>query len=137
MLDAKNVVTISGGLVDVPEITGSVAKFRLAVDYAANEKDSDNTSGYFNVKYFLNNDNNNATFVKSQIDQGNFKKGSSVAVVGRLVQDRWADENGNKRQGVTIVAESMTYVGSPRKEGEATTGDGVAQVETIEVPDNF
>jgi len=87
MLDPQNLVTISGGLIAEPEIVanGKIAKIRLAVDYAGSEKDSDNNSGYFDVTYYLKDNNGyttkNASFVGAQIDAGKMKKGTTVAII--------------------------------------------------------
>jgi len=139
MLDPKNVVALTVGLVDAPEINGEVAKLRIAVDYAGNERNSDNRSGYFQVKYFLNSDTPNATFVKNQISNNNFKKGSTLQLLGRLVQERWKDDSGNNRSGIVVIAESITYRTSPRREGsEASQGGNAATASaSTEIPDSF
>lgn len=139
MLDPKNVVALTGGLVDAPEVNGDVAKLRIAVDYAGNERNSDNRSGYFQVKYFLNSDTPNATFVKNQISNSNFKKGSTLQLLGRLVQERWKDDSGNNRSGIVVIAESITYGTSPRREGNETpqNGNAVTASASAEIPDSF
>lgn len=116
MLDAKNVVSISGGVVSDPEIINDkIAKFRIAIDYAGSEKGSQNNSGYFDVTYYLKDGsdfaNNNAKFIHSQITSGKMKKGSPIQLIGRLVQERWQQDN-NNRSRVVIVAESISYAAS-------------------------
>jgi hypothetical protein len=116
MLDAKNVISLSGGVVSEPEIINDkIAKFRIAVDYAGSEKGSQNNSGYFDVVYYLKEGNDfaskNAQFLHGQITNGKLKKGSPVQIVGRLVQERWQQDN-NNRSRVVIVAESLSYAGS-------------------------
>lgn len=116
MLDAKNVVAISGGIVSEPElINDKIAKFRLAVDYAGSEKGAQNNSGYFDVVYYLKEGTDfaskNAQFLHSQISNGKLKKGSPVQLLGRLVQERWQQDNSN-RSRVVIVAESVSYAAS-------------------------
>ena len=116
MLDAKNVVTISGGIVSEPEIINDkIAKFRVAIDYAGSEKGGDNNSGYFDVVYYLNEGTNfaskNAQFLHSQITGGKLKKGSPLQILGRLVQERWQQDGAN-RSKVVIVAESVSYAAS-------------------------
>lgn len=44
------------------------------------------------------------------------KKGSKVAVEGRLEQQRWEDQDGNKRSAIKIVASRVQFL-SPRKNG--------------------
>lgn len=141
MLDPKNVVSLTGGLVDAPEVTGDVAKLRIAVDFAGNERNSDNKSGYFQVKYFLNSDNPNATFVKNQINNSNFKKGSTLQLVGRLVQERWKDDSGNNRSGIVVIAESITYGATLRRDNNDSAQPSYATANSSnsssDIPDSF
>lgn len=124
MIDPRNNVNLTFGVVADPEIVGNndnILKLRVAVDYAGSEKGG-STTGYFDVTYYLDNDDNsrNAKFVKSQIDAGNIKKGTQLQLIGRLVQERWSSED-KKGQRVTIIAESLTYAGSaPKKDGESS-----------------
>lgn len=114
MIDPRNVVVISGGIVSDPEVVNeNIIKFRIGVDYAGSEKGSSNNSGYFDITYYTNNDNRNAGFVKDQVSSGKMKKGSQVAIVGRLVHERWG-EGDSRGQRVVIVAESVSYSGSLR-----------------------
>lgn len=139
MLDPKNLVSLTGGLVDSPEVTGEVAKLRVAVDFAGNERNSENKSGYFQVKYFLNSDNPNATFVKNQINNGNFKKGSTLQLVGRLVQERWKDDSGNNRSGIVVIAESITYGATIRRDATESPQPAYASASAAssDIPDSF
>ena len=126
MIEGSNVVVLSGGITKDPEvISGKVVKFSVAVDYAANDKGG-NSTGYFDVTYFLDDANRNSTFVKSQISDGKMKKGSQVSLVGRLVQERWTSDEGN-RSKVTVIAESISYVkgGAPRT-ADTGASDGTA-----------
>lgn len=139
MIDPKNLSNLTGGLVVDPEVVNdNILKLRLAVDYAGSEKGSQNTSGYFDVTYYLNNDDNqrNAKFVRSQISEGKMKKGSQVSLVGRLVQERWTGDGDKKNAKVVIVAEAITYAGGgrPATEGSTSTASGPSQ---SELPDNF
>jgi hypothetical protein len=114
MLDPQNLVNVSGGLVADPELVadGRILKLRLAIDYAGSEKDSDNKSGYFDVIYYIKDNNGftskNASFVASQISDGKMKKGSSLSLIGRLLQERWKQDEKNQSKTV-IVAEHLTY----------------------------
>lgn len=135
-LDPRNVGTIVGGLTTDPElINENILKLRVAVDYAGNDRvQTDNKSGYFNVTYFLNNDTPNTKFVANQVREGKMKKGSQVHILYRLVQDRW-EQDGQNRQAVTLVAESLTYAGSaPRTETATSTA---SSTEAANVPDEF
>lgn len=146
MIDPKNVISITGGVVSDPElINDKIAKFRLAVDYAGSEKGSQNNSGYFDVVYYLKDGNDfatkNASFLHSQITSGKLKKGSPIQLVGRLVQERWQQDNQN-RSKVVIVAESVSYVASSSapKSATATTSSSsgaTASEEYSSVPNSF
>lgn len=146
MIDPKNVISITGGVVSDPElINDKIAKFRLAVDYAGSEKGSQNNSGYFDVVYYLKDGNDfatkNASFLHSQITSGKLKKGSPIQLVGRLVQERWQQDNQN-RSKVVIVAESVSYVASSSapKSATATTSNSsgaAASEEYSSVPNSF
>jgi single-stranded DNA-binding protein len=114
MLDPQNLVTISGGLIADPEMVanGKIMKVRLGVDYAGSDKDTDNSSGYFDVVYYLKDNNGfinkNASFVNSQVEASKMKKGSTVSIIGRLVQERWKQDD-QSRSRIVIVAEHLTY----------------------------
>jgi single-stranded DNA-binding protein len=129
MLDPQNLVNLTGGIVADPEIlNGKIFKTRLAIDYAGSEKDSDNNNGYFEIVYYLKNNNGftstNASFVASQVEQGKLKKGSTVSLIGRLVQERWKNQDGKGASRVTIVVEHLSYAKSSRSSGtSASTSD--------------
>jgi single-stranded DNA-binding protein len=140
MIDPKNVITLTGGVVSDPELVmEKIAKFRVAVDYAGSEKGSQNNSGYFDVVYYLKDGNDfaskNANFIYSQITAKNLKKGSSIQIVGRLVQERWKQDEQN-RSKVVIVAESISYVSGGQKASAKTSSDNNA-AESSSVPDQF
>lgn len=126
MIDSRNLVTLCGGVVADPEVfKDNLLKLRLGVDFGGTEQGSDNNSGFFNINYWMNNDQNpsNTKFVRSQVESGNLKKGSQLQITGRLRQERWTDDQGNKRSQVVIVAENINYWGNKSSEG---TGEGAA-----------
>lgn len=43
------------------------------------------------------------------------KKGNQVAIAGRLQQNRWEDQNGNKRSNVEIVVDSIQFLDAGEK----------------------
>ena len=49
-------------------------------------------------------------------------KGRPVAVDGRLEWREWEDKEGNKRQAVDIIADSVQFLGSPSGEGNGNGG---------------
>lgn len=139
MLNLKNMVRIEGGIVADPDkVSDNIVKFRIGVDWSASDRVSDNTSGYFNVTYFLNNEGSNANWVKSQLEAGNLSKGSQVAILGRLVQERWKNQEDQNRDNVVIYAEEIAYAGSrARTEGAATSASSGSSTEGFEAPEEF
>jgi len=142
MLDPQNMVNISGGLVADPEmVNGKIFKSRIGVDYAGSEKDSNNNSGYFDVVYYLKDKdgfvNKNASFVAAQVDQGKMKKGSTVSLIGRLVQERWK-QDGQSRSRVVVVVEHLTYAntGKSTKSSADSTSDSSTE-KAASIPSSF
>lgn len=116
MLDPRNLVNIAGGIISDPEvINDNIVKFRIGVDYAGSEKGSENNSGYFDVTYYLKNggepSSKNASFVSSQISNGKMKKGSQIQIIGRLLHERWKQDE-TSRSRVVVVAEHIAYYGN-------------------------
>lgn len=139
MLDPRNLINLIGGVVSDPEvINDKILKFRLAVDYAGSEKGSDNTSGYFDVVYYLKDGSGytskNATFIHGQIQNSKIKKGTKLHLVGRLVQERWRQDDAN-RSRIVIVAEHAAYAATGGT-GAAKTGEA-ASTASSSVPDSF
>lgn len=140
-VDARNFGSITGGIVDDLQLRGSdnnVLPLRIAVDYAGRDQDNpDNKTGYFRAVYFMNDDSPNARFIKDQVVKGNLKKGSQVQVLYRLQHERRTYE-GQRREEVQLVVESMTYAasGSRREDSgeEATTANTAT---ATAVPDEF
>lgn len=134
--DPKNIVALTGGIVNDPELFGNdktILKFRIGVDWAGQEKDTDNNSGYFDVTYFLGNDSPNTKFVANQFKEGNIKKGTPVQLVGRLVHERW-EKDGQKNSRVSITAESLTYAG-PKLQAKPTDETTTTTTTGGDVPD--
>jgi len=141
MIDPKNVITLTGGVVSDPELVADkIAKFRVAVDYAGSEKGSQNNSGYFDVTYYLKDGSDfaskNASFIHNQITNKNLKKGSPIQIVGRLVQERWKQDDQN-RSKVVVVAESISYVITGQKSANKTSAENSSTAEANSVPDEF
>jgi single-stranded DNA-binding protein len=139
MIDPRNLINITGGVVsDAEMINDKILKFRLAVDYAGSEKGSDNTSGYFDVVYYLKDGSNfinkNASFIHSQVSAGKIKKGAKIHIVGRLVQERWRQDDAN-RSRVVVVAEHISYAASSGT--GAKSSDAPAATASAGIPDSF
>lgn len=147
MLDPKNVVTLTAGIVSDPEvINDKILKIRIGIDYAGSEQNSDNNSGYFDVVYYLKNGSDfasaNAKFVAGQVSQGKMKKGSQIQIIGRLVQERWKQDDGSSRSKVVVVSESISYTGSPRSNSSSssTSDDSAAPAASapaMSIPSEF
>lgn len=128
MLDPQNMVNISGGLVADPELVadGKILKSRIGVDYSGSEKDSNNNSGYFDIVYYLKDKDGftckNASFVNTQVTSSKMKKGTTVNIIGRLVQERWK-QDGSSRSRVVIVVEHMSYGQRSAKSSDSSSSD--------------
>ena len=138
MIDPRNVVSITAGVVADPElINDKIAKLRVAIDYAGSEKGATASSGYFDIVYYLKDGDNfsskNSKFVHTQIVDKKMKKGSQIQLIGRLVQERWQQEDLN-RSRVVIVAESVSYVGSAAPK---TAEKSDSSAESKFIPDSF
>jgi len=106
-----NVVVLTGNLTRDPELRStpsgtSVCKLRVAV----NSRRKDGQTGewvdkpnYFDVTVWGAQGENCATYLS---------KGRPVAVEGRLDWHEWEDNDGNKRQGVEVIANSVQFLGS-------------------------
>ena len=144
MIDPRNNVTMSAGIVSDPELVANnnIAKFRIAVDYAGSEKGAGVTSGYFDVVYYLKDGSDfaskNAAFISKQVAEGKMKKGSQIQLLGRLVQERWQQE-GQGRSKVVIVAEAVTYASSGyQKSDSSSSGESAPkQASSYSVPEEF
>lgn len=145
MIDPKNTVSITAGVVADPELVanGNIAKLRIAVDYAGSEKGSGMSSGYFDVVYYLKDGSDfaskNAAFVSKQINELKMKKGAQIQILGRLVQERWQQDNQN-RSKVVIVAEAISYAGSSyQKNSSSSSSDSTEskKVASSLIPDEF
>lgn len=131
MSTAKNLASITGNLVADPEvISPKVIKFRIAVSRAgSNREDKEDNTGFFNITYFVNDGSPNGKFVSNQISNGNMKKGSGIAVVGELRQERWS-KDGKNASTVVVIADNIDYATSAAKPQDAATGDSDVPLKT-------
>lgn len=119
-----NRVIITGNLTADPDLNTlpsgtSVCDLRVAV----NGRRKDNQSGqwvdkpnYFNVKVWGVQGENAAKYLS---------RGRPVAVDGRLDWREWTDREGNKRQTVDIIADTVQFLGS-RDSAPSGGGGGYA-----------
>jgi len=145
MIDPKNIINITGGVVANPELVndGKIANFTLAVDYAGSEKGSDNNTGYFDVVYYLKDGSafasKNASFIHNQISESKIKKGARLSIIGRVVQQRWKQDD-KTRTKIVIVAEHIAYaVTASAKPANSSTvsSDSKEPASATSVPDSF
>ena len=115
-----NRVIITGNLTRDPELRSlqsgtSVCKLRVAVNSRRKEGDQwVDKPNYFDVTVWGAQGENCATYLS---------KGRPVAVDGRLDWREWQDKEGNNRQSIEIIAESVQFLGS--RDGSApSNGNG-------------
>lgn len=105
-----NVVVITGNLTRDPELRSTpsgtpVCSLRVAVNTRRKDPSGEwvDKPNFFDVTVWGAQGENCATYLQ---------KGRPVAVNGRLEWREWEDGNGNKRQAVDIIAESVQFLGS-------------------------
>lgn len=117
-----NRVIITGNLTADPQLntlpSGTpVCELRVAVN--GRRKDGDqwvDKPNYFTVKVWGNQGENASKYLS---------KGRPVAIDGRLDWRQWEDQQGNKRQAVDIIADTVQFLGS-REGGDQGGGGGFA-----------
>lgn len=113
MISNSNLIMIQGNLVRDAEFNTDhgLITFSVAVDRAGNEKDSDNTTGYFDVKVWVTDSDYSAPAtvkrIKSNFTDGKLAKGSRVSIIGRIQQERWPKAEGGTNSRIVIMAEDM------------------------------
>lgn len=55
------------------------------------------------------------------------KKGSAVVITGRLKQDRWETENGDKRSRIKVVAVNVQFLPSGQRKDDYDNQDAAMQ----------
>jgi single-strand DNA-binding protein len=106
-----NRVIITGNLTRDPELRStsggtSVCSLRVAVNSRRKEGDQwVDKPNYFDVTVWGAQGENCAQYLA---------KGRPVAIDGRLNWREWEDKDGNKRQTIDIIADSVQFLGSPQ-----------------------
>ena len=115
-----NRVVITGNLTRDPELRSlpsgtSVCKLRVAVNSRRKDQSGDwvDKPNYFDVTVWGAQGENCSTYLS---------KGRPVAVDGRLDWREWETQDGNKRQSIEIIAESVQFLGS--RDGGSGGGGG-------------
>ena len=105
-----NRVVLTGNLTRDPELnatsTGtSVCKLRLAVNTRRRDASGEwvDKPNYFDITVWGAQGENCAQYLS---------KGRPVAVDGRLEWREWEDKDGNKRQAIDVIADSVQFLGS-------------------------
>ena len=80
-----------------------VANFSIAVSRRFTKENDEVKADFFNVIAW----NKTGEFVSKY-----FKKGQQIAVVGRLQNRNWDDQNGQKHYATDVVAEEVYFAGS-------------------------
>jgi single-strand DNA-binding protein len=123
-LAASNInrVTITGNLTRDPELrhlqSGTpVCKLRVAVNSRRKDQSGEwvDKPNYFDVTVWGAQGENCANYLS---------KGRPVAVDGRLDWREWEDQNGNKRQSVEIIADTVQFLGSRDGSGQGNGNGG-------------
>jgi single-strand DNA-binding protein len=106
-----NRVVISGNLTRDPELRSTsggtpVCSLRVAVNSRRKEGNEwVDKPNYFDVTVWGAQGENCAQYLA---------KGRPVAIDGRLNWREWEDKEGNKRQTIDIIADSVQFLGSPQ-----------------------
>jgi single-strand DNA-binding protein len=116
-----NRVVLTGNLTRDPELrsTGSgtaVCSLRVACNTRRRNGatgDWEDKPNYFDVTVWGAQGENCSRFLS---------KGRPVAIDGRLEWREWEDQNGNKRQSVDIIADSVQFLGSREDAGNGGSG---------------
>ena len=103
-----NKVILMGRLTKDPEVRYTqnnmpVANFSIAVNRRFKREGDTETADFFNVIAW----NKTGEFIGKY-----FKKGQQIAVVGRLQNRNWDDQNGQKHYATDVVAEEVYFAGS-------------------------
>ena len=126
-----NVVVITGNLTRDPDLrhTGGgtpVCELRVAVNSRRKEgQEWVDKPNYFDVTVWGAQGENCATYLG---------KGRPVAVEGRLDWREWEAKDGGKRQAVSIVANSVQFLGSRDGSGGQNGGQGGGFTPSSDVP---
>ncbi len=127
-----NRVTMTGNLTKDPELRSlpsgtAVCELRIA----CNTRRKDQSSGewvdkpnFFNVTVWGAQGENAARYLH---------KGRPVAIDGRLDWREWEDQEGNKRQAVSIIADTVQFLGSPNR-GSQFSEDAPIEGDFVPVP---
>lgn len=114
-----NSITITGRLVRDPEIrtttTGKdVCSVTIAVQKAFKPQNGEPDADFIRIQAW----EQNAVYI------GNYgSKGRKIGLTGRITQRKYTDRDGNERESIEIVANTVTFLDKPTdSDGEAPQG---------------
>jgi single-strand DNA-binding protein len=117
-----NRVVLTGNLTRDPELRStpsgtSVCSLRVACNTRRKDASGEwvDKPNYFDVTVWGKQGENAAQYLE---------KGRPIAVDGRLEWREWEDQNGNKRQAVDIIADSVQFLGGREGGGGFDGGNG-------------
>ena len=117
-----NRVVLTGNLTRDPELRSlqsgtSVCSLRIAVNTRRKGSGGDweDKANFFDVTVWGAQGENCARYLA---------KGRPVAIDGRLEWREWEGKDGEKRQSIDVVADSVQFLSSPRDEGGGGGGNG-------------
>jgi single-strand DNA-binding protein len=127
-----NRVVLTGNLTADPELRSlpsgtSVCKLRVACNTRRKDQSGEwvDKPNYFDVTVWGAQGENSARYLS---------KGRPVAIDGRLEWREWTDKDGNKRQGVDIIADSVQFLGgrddAPQGGGNSFSAQSDVPVDT-------
>ena len=88
----------------------SVCSFNVAVNRFTKDSTEPKKADFFTVV---------AWSQKAEFVSRYFKKGSGIAIIGRLENREWTDKQGNKRISTEIIAEDIDFCGGKESGTEA------------------
>lgn len=111
-----NNISIIGRLVRDPELRHAnngtpVCTFSIANNQGKSQEDV----SFFDVVTFAR---------QAELANEYLRKGRQIALVGRIKQDRWEDQNGQKRSKVVIVANTVSFIGGNQQGGDDSYDGG-------------
>lgn len=118
-----NSVLLEGNLTRDPELRytakgTAVCRFSIACNRSYKQEDQRQEEvSYFDVTMWSR---------LAEICAEYLVKGRGVRVVGRLKQDRWEDDSGNRRSRVEVIAEHVEF--KPQRRDEAETAPEAAAI---------
>ena len=128
-----NKVIMIGNLTKDPEVRYSqaaepmaIAKFSLAVSRRF-KKEGEPDTDFFNVTSF----GKLGTFVEKYL-----KKGTKIALTGKLQNNHYTDKNNVKRYEEQIIAEEIEFAGAKKDDNDAGRAPGADSDGFVPVPDS-